>query len=117
VQAAEWFHANMLAGLGRFDDAMSVVSAGLEVAQRDHRTWIAPRCDIWRGWILLQRGQLADAGAVLEGAIASSSVDLALAIPDAAGLLALGQVALHTGDEHLTRRCTKIARATLAAAA
>jgi DNA-binding CsgD family transcriptional regulator len=117
VQAAEWFRANMLAGLGRLDEAMSVVSAGLDLAQRDHQAWIAPRWDIWRGWILLQRGQLADAGAVLEGAIASSSVDLALAIPDAAGLLALGQVALHTGDEHLTRRCTDIARATIAAEA
>jgi DNA-binding CsgD family transcriptional regulator len=117
VQAAEWFRANMLAGLGRFDDAMSVVSTGLDVAQRDHQAWIAPRWDIWRGWILLQRGQLADAGAVLEGAIASASVDLVLAIPDAAGLLALGQIALHTGDEQLTRRCTGIARATLAARA
>jgi DNA-binding CsgD family transcriptional regulator len=66
---------------------------------------------------LLQRGQLTDAGAVLEGALASASVDLALAIPDAAGLLALGQVAVHTGDEQLTRRCTSIARATLAALA
>jgi DNA-binding CsgD family transcriptional regulator len=117
VQAAEWFRANMLAGLGRFDDAMSVVSTGLDVAQRDHQAWIAPRWDIWRGWILLQRGQLTDAGAVLEGALASASVDLALAIPDAAGLLALGQVAVHTGDEQLTRRCTSIARATLAALA
>jgi DNA-binding CsgD family transcriptional regulator len=117
VQAAEWFRANLLAGLGRFDDALAVVHAGLAAAQRDHQAWIAPRWDIWRGWLLLQRGQLTDAGAALEGAFASAGFDLALAIPDAAGLLALGQVAIHTGDQQLTRRCTQIARATLAAKA
>ncbi len=117
VQAAEWFRANMLAGLGRFDDALAVVHAGLAVAQRDHQAWIAPRWDIWRGWLLLQRGQLSDAGAALEGAFASAGFDLALAIPDTAGLAALGQVAIHTGDQQLTGRCAQSARASLAAGA
>jgi DNA-binding CsgD family transcriptional regulator len=40
-----------------------------------------------------------------------------LAIPDAAGLLALGEVAIHAGDEQLTRRCGRLASATLAAGA
>jgi DNA-binding CsgD family transcriptional regulator len=117
VQSAAWFRSTLLADLGRFDDALAVVQTGLDLARRDHQAWIAPRWDIWRGWILLQRGRLSDAGAALEGAFASAGLDLALAIPDAAGLLALGQVALHTGDQHLTRQCTKIANATLAAGA
>jgi DNA-binding CsgD family transcriptional regulator len=114
VQAAEWLRANMLAGLGRFDDALAVVNAGLAVAERDHQAWIAPRWDIWRGWLLLQMGQLSDAGAALEGAFASAGLELALAIPDAAGLAALGEVAIHTGDRQLARRCAAIGRRTLA---
>jgi DNA-binding CsgD family transcriptional regulator len=35
-------------------------------------------------------------------------------LPDAAGVLALGRVAIHTGNERLSQKCTQIARATLA---
>jgi DNA-binding CsgD family transcriptional regulator len=115
VQAAEWFRANVLAALGRMDDGLAVVSTGLAIAKRDHQAWIAPRWDIWRGWLLLQLGRLSDARAALEGAFASQGYELALAIPDAAGLLALGQIAVHTGDQPLTRRCADLASASLAA--
>src|SRR5258706_4083563 len=87
---------------------------GLAAAPRDHQAWIAPRWEIWRGWLLLQQGQLSDAGAALEGAFAAEGITLALAIPDAAGLVALGQVAIHTGDQRLSGKCAEIARATLA---
>src|SRR5258706_15636933 len=87
---------------------------GLAAAQRDHQAWIAPRWEIWRGWLLLQQGQLSDAGAALEGAFTAEGISLALAIPDAAGLAALGLVAIHTGDQRLSGRCTQIPRATLA---
>jgi DNA-binding CsgD family transcriptional regulator len=117
VQAAEWFRSNLHAARGRFDDAVAVVNIGLHAARRDHQGWIAPRWDIWRGWVALQRGQLCDAGAALEGAFAAAGIELALAIPDAAGLCALGQVAIHTGDTRLSRRCAELARATLSAGA
>ena len=63
VQAAEWFRSSMLAGLDRLDEALEVAQAGLAAAQRDHQAWIAPRWEIWRGWLLLQQGQLPDASA------------------------------------------------------
>jgi DNA-binding CsgD family transcriptional regulator len=117
VQAAEWFRSSMLAALDRLDEALDVAQMGLAAAQRDHQAWIAPRWDIWRGWLLQQQGLLSDAGAALEGAFAAAGTDLALAIPDAAGLAALGLVAIHTGDQRLSQKCTQIARATLAVGA
>jgi DNA-binding CsgD family transcriptional regulator len=114
VQAAEWFRSSMLAALDRLDEALEVAHLGLAAAQRDHQAWIAPRWEIWRGWLLLQQGQLSDAGAALEGAFEAEGINLALAIPDAAGLAALGLVAIHTGDQRLSSKCTQIARATLA---
>jgi DNA-binding CsgD family transcriptional regulator len=114
VQAAEWFRSSMLAALDRLDEALDVARLGLAAAQRDHQAWIAPRWEIWRGWLLQQQGQLSDAGAALEGAFAAEGITLALAIPDAAGLAALGLVAMHTGDQRLSGKCTQIARATLA---
>jgi DNA-binding CsgD family transcriptional regulator len=117
VLAADWFRSSVLAHLDRLDEALDVVEEGLATAQRQQQAWIAPRWDIWRGWILLQQGRLADAGVVLEGAFMGEGLDLALALPDAAGLAALGQVAVHTADTRLARKCTQIARATLAAGA
>jgi DNA-binding CsgD family transcriptional regulator len=117
VQAAEWFRSSLLAALDRLDEALEVARMGLAAAQRDHQAWIAPRWEIWRGWLLLQQGQLSDAGAALEGAFAAESIDLALAIPDAAGLAALGLVAIHTGGQRLSGNCAQIARATLAVGA
>src|SRR6266436_3357580 len=117
VQAAEWFRSSMLAHLDRLDEALEVARMGLVAAQRDHQAWIAPRWEIWRGWLLLQQGQLPDAGAALEGAFTAEGINLALAIPDAAGLAALGLVQIHTGDQRLSGRCTQIARATLAVGA
>jgi DNA-binding CsgD family transcriptional regulator len=117
VQAAEWFRSSMLAALDRLEEALEVARMGLVAAQRDHQAWIAPRWEIWRGWLLLQQGQLSDAGAALEGAFTAEGINLALAIPDAAGLAALGLVAIHTGDQRLSGRCTQIARATLAVGA
>jgi DNA-binding CsgD family transcriptional regulator len=117
VQAAEWFRSSMLAHLDRLDEALEVAHRGFVDAQRDHQAWIAPRWEIWQGWLLLQQGQLSAAGAALEGAFTAEGTNLALAIPDAAGLAALGVVAIHTGDQRLAGRCTQIARATLAVGA
>jgi DNA-binding CsgD family transcriptional regulator len=117
VQAADWFRSSVLAHLDRFDEALRVAEDGLTAAQRDQQAWIAPRWDIWRGWILLQQGRLSDAGAALEGAFTSEGLDVATALPDAAGLAALGLVAIHTDDARLSRKCAQIARATLAVGA
>ncbi|MFC7532944.1 ATP-binding protein [Actinoplanes sp. GCM10030250] len=114
AQAAEWYRSTIYAHTGRLDEALAVASDGLRVATRDKQGWIVPRWDFWRGWILLQQGQVTDAGAVLEGAFASGVVASALAIPDAAGLAALSRVAIHTGNLTLAGWCADFARESLA---
>ncbi len=117
VQASQWFRSSLLAHLDRFDEAARVVRRGQEIAVRDRQAWIAPRWDIWHGWLLLQQGRLTDAVAALDGAFSAEGLEVALALPDATGLAALGIAAIHTGDRHLAGKCAQIARATLAARA
>jgi DNA-binding CsgD family transcriptional regulator len=74
---------------------------------------MAPRWEIWRGRFLLQGGQISDAAAALEGVFADEQITCPVTIPDAAGALALGRIAIHTGNERQSIRCAEIARATL----
>ena len=117
VQASQWFRASLLSHLDRFDEAAQVVRHGQAIAVRDRQAWIAPRWDIWQGWLLLQQGRLTDAIAALDGAFNAEGLDVAMALPDATGLAALGIAAIHTGDRQLAGKCAQIARATLAAEA
>jgi DNA-binding CsgD family transcriptional regulator len=113
IQAAESFGSLALAGLDRLDEALDVVATGLAVAQRDHQAWMVERWELLRGHYLLQAGRLSDATAALEAVFADADTVAVHTIPDAAGLLALGRVAIHTGNEGLMRRSERMARATL----
>jgi len=77
--AEQWLNHRRMEWEGHLDrlgEALEVARMGLVAAQRDHQAWIAPRWEIWRGWLLLQQGQLSDAGAALEGAFAAESIRL-----------------------------------------
>jgi DNA-binding CsgD family transcriptional regulator len=113
VRAAEWLLTNALAGLGQLDEALALTRDGLASAQRDRQGWMAPRWEMWRGRFLLQTGRISDARAALEGVFADEQLTCPVTIPDAAGALALGRIAIHTGDERQSIRCTEIARAGL----
>src|SRR5712691_6235766 len=91
VQAAEWFRSSLLAAVDRLDEALEVAHMGLAAAQRDHQAWIAPRWEIWRGWLLLQQGHISDAGAALEGAFAAEGIALAWLSPMLPGWLPLAR--------------------------
>jgi DNA-binding CsgD family transcriptional regulator len=58
-------------------------------------------------------GRLADATAALEGRFTTEDAHLVVGVHDAAGVGALGRVALHTGDRHQSRQTAAIARAML----
>ncbi|MEN3285135.1 MAG: hypothetical protein V7607_6275 [Solirubrobacteraceae bacterium] len=113
VRAAEWLLSNGLAAMGRIDEALALATEGLASALRDRQGWMAPRWEIWRGRFLLMAGKIPDAAAALEGVFADDRMACPVTIPDAAGALALGRIAIHTGDERLSLRCAQIARATL----
>ena len=65
--------------------------------------------EIWHGRMLLRVGRLSEAAAVLEGQFDLQDANRAAAVLDAAGIVALGRLAIHTGDRRQLRRLTDIA--------
>ena len=60
--------------------------------------------ETWHGRMLLRVGRLSEALAVLEGRFALEDGTHAAAVLDAAGIVALGRLAIHTGEARQARR-------------
>ena len=69
--------------------------------------------ETWHGRMLLRTGRLSEALAVLEGRFALEDGTHAAAVLDAAGIVALGRLAIHTGDTRQARRLGDIAQVML----
>src|SRR5256885_4514978 len=69
--------------------------------------------ETWHGRMLLRAGRLTEARAVLEGRYALEDGTHAAAVLDAAGIVALGRLAIHTGDTRQARRLADIAEVML----
>jgi DNA-binding CsgD family transcriptional regulator/tetratricopeptide (TPR) repeat protein len=111
--ARQW-RSELLAVLDRFEESLDLISTGIAAANRERQAFALDFFETWRGRQLFQAGRLADAAAALEGrfdAAGGRPVDGALY---AAGVVALGRVAIHTGDERLRRETTALARRMLA---
>lgn len=67
--------------------------------------------ETWRGRMLVRTGQLSDAATVLEGTFEDGG--RAAAVLDAAGIVARGQLALHTGETRQMRRLGDLAHVML----
>jgi DNA-binding CsgD family transcriptional regulator/tetratricopeptide (TPR) repeat protein len=94
----------------RFDEAMRVTSEGIADAERHRQAWALHLLETWRGRQLFQLGRLDDAAPVLEGQLGPEDEDRLAGLLDAAGIVALGRVALHRGDDDERRRATALAR-------
>jgi DNA-binding CsgD family transcriptional regulator len=110
--AAEW-RCETRTVLDQVDDSLQLAADGIAAAQRDHNGWGVRIFEIWRGRQFHQLGRLTDAAAVLEGQFSPEAGDRFLGALDAAGIVALGRVALHTGDGPLQERATALARGLL----
>ncbi|HEY0815632.1 MAG TPA: AAA family ATPase [Pseudonocardia sp.] len=88
----------VLAATDRLDEAFSVVTDGVRSAQRHRHAWALNTYEIRRGCLLLQVGRLADAAAALGDRYNAEDAHLVVAGLEAAGLVALGRVALHTAN-------------------
>src|SRR2546430_16454067 len=73
-------------------------------AQRDRQGWAYQMFETWHGRMLLRIGRLSEAHAVLEGRFALEDGTHPAAVLDAAGIVALGQLAIHTGATRQARR-------------
>ena len=95
----------------RFDDALQISQQSIATAQRERQDWALNIFEAGRGRQLLEMGLLPDASAALGGRFTVEIADKVVSVLDAAGVVALGRVAIHTGDSQLTRQAREIAHA------
>jgi DNA-binding CsgD family transcriptional regulator len=107
----------VLSALDRVDEAIAVAENGLASAQRDRQNWAVHVFETWKGRHLLQLGRLDEANAVLEGRFHLADAHLIVGVLDAAGVVALGRIKLHVGDERGAHEVAEIAKLMLAATA
>ena len=99
--------------LDRLDESLQISTENVAAAQRDRQGWALAVFETGRGRQLLQMGRLADAAAVLEEHFTLDAAQQVVSVLDAAGVGALGRVALHTGDRELARQAAGIAQVML----
>jgi DNA-binding CsgD family transcriptional regulator len=107
--AYQW-RCELLAVLDRLDESLALIVHGIGSAQRDRQGWAVDFFETWRGRQLFQRGKLADAAATLEGRFDSGEAEKVVGALYAAGVVALGRVAIHTDDERGKRESARVAK-------
>jgi DNA-binding CsgD family transcriptional regulator len=106
------WRSNLLLALDRDEDALQ--EAGGVVAESLKRgfSWFLHVAEITRGHLLLEMGRLDDASVLLNGRFDPRGPPV-VTVMDATGVVALGRLALHTGDERQVRQMTEIAKGML----
>jgi DNA-binding CsgD family transcriptional regulator len=110
---ARHFRCGVLVVLDRFDEALAAAAEGIRTAQQARQAWALHLFERHRGRQFLQRGQLADAAAALEGQVRPGDARPVVNVVDAAGAIALGRVALHTADRRQAELTSAIAQVML----
>jgi DNA-binding CsgD family transcriptional regulator len=113
LRLAHMWHGELLSVADRDEEAFAIAADGLAAAQRDRQGWAYQMFETWYGRMLLRAGRLSEARAVLEGRFALEDGTHAAAVLDAAGIVALGRLAIHTGDARQARRLGDIAQVML----
>ena len=109
LRLAHMWHGELLSVGDRYEEAFAIAADGLAAAQRDRQGWAYQMFETWHGRMLLRTGRLSEALAVLEGRFALEDGTHAAAVLEAAGIVALGRLAIHTGDTRQVRRLRDIA--------
>jgi DNA-binding CsgD family transcriptional regulator len=110
LRLAHMWHGELLSVADRDDEALAIAADGLAAAQRDRQGWAYQMFETWHGRMLLRTGRLSEARAMLEGRFALEDGTHAASVLEAAGIVALGRLAIHTGDTRQSRRLSEIAQ-------
>ena len=112
VLARQW-RTEVLAVLDRYDESLPVIAESRGHAERDRQEMGVRLWGMGHGRALLQVGRLSDAAAVLEGVLEAAEDGALVGVLDAAALVALGRVAIHTGNRGQVQRCVAMCRTLL----
>jgi DNA-binding CsgD family transcriptional regulator len=107
------FRSRILAVTGRFDEALATATAGIRSAQRARQGRALQLFEANRARQLLQRGNLTDAAAALEGRFSPDDAHLVTSVLEADAVVVLARIALHTADQRQTELTSAIARVML----
>jgi DNA-binding CsgD family transcriptional regulator len=113
LRLAHMWHGELLSVADRHEEALALAADGLDAARRDRQGWAYQMFETWHGRILLRTGRLSEARAVLDGRFVLEDGTQAAGVLEAAGVVALGRLAIHTGDASQARRLGDIARVML----
>jgi DNA-binding CsgD family transcriptional regulator/DNA-binding Lrp family transcriptional regulator len=106
------WRANALLALDRAEDALQAADGIIAESLKRGFAIFLDVAEITRGHLLLQMGRLDDASVVLNGRFDPHGPPV-VTVMDATGVVALGRLALHTGDGRLVRQTGEIARTML----
>jgi DNA-binding CsgD family transcriptional regulator/tetratricopeptide (TPR) repeat protein len=106
------WRSEVLLALDREEDALQAIDGIIAEALKRGFAWFLYVAEITRGQMLLQLGRLEDASVVLNGRFDSHGPPV-VTVMDASGVVALGRLALCTGDGRQGRQVTEIAKAML----
>jgi DNA-binding CsgD family transcriptional regulator/DNA-binding Lrp family transcriptional regulator len=106
------WRASALVALDREEDALQAVDGLIAESLKRGFSFFLHVAEMTRGHLLLQMGRLDDAAAVLNGRFDPSGPPV-VNVVDATGVVALGRLALHTGDARELRQTSEIARTML----
>jgi DNA-binding CsgD family transcriptional regulator len=108
--ARQW-RCDILTALDRLDESLLLSGENVAAAQRHRQGWALRIFETGHARQLLQMGRLADAAVVLQERYHPEAAGEIVSVLDAAGVAALGRVALHLGDKGRSRQVSQIARA------
>ena len=106
------WRSQVLLALDREEDGLQAIDGIIAESLKRGFAWFLHVAEITRGQILLQLGRLEDASVVLNGRFDPHGPPV-VTVMDASGVVALGRLALHTGDGRQVRQTTEIAKAML----
>jgi DNA-binding CsgD family transcriptional regulator len=108
----QWL-CDVLTVVDRLDESLQVSTVSITAAQHERQAWALNIFETGRARQLLQMGRLTDAGAALGKLFTCDIAHQVVSVLDAAGVVALGRVAIHTGDRNLARQAGDIAQVML----
>jgi DNA-binding CsgD family transcriptional regulator/DNA-binding Lrp family transcriptional regulator len=106
------WRAEALLALDRDEDALQAIDGIIAESLKRGFSWFLHVAEVTRGHMLLQLGRLEDLAVVLDGRFDPHGPPV-VTIMDATGVVALGRLALHTGDGRQARQTSEIAQAML----